>query len=142
MISQDDDFTLSDDPTPQEPEQSQDSQAIAIDTTSIQQMLEQHKQNLKQRRSQRNADIKAAHKRRVEKLNKAAEHAKAKYHETRIATRRPKIERLLQMLEKKRHIQAKIDHCAEQKEAAFAGMAQKFQLAIDARCAALEQMRS
>ncbi|KAK5720161.1 hypothetical protein LTR15_007434 [Elasticomyces elasticus] len=142
MMSQDDDFTLSDDPTPQEPEQSQDSQAIAIDTTSIQQMLEQHKQNLKQRRRQRNENIKAAHKKRVEKLNKAAEQAKARYHETKIATRRPKIERLLQLLEKKRHIQAKIDLCAEQKDGAFTGMAQKFELAIDARCAALEQMQS
>ncbi|TKA75177.1 hypothetical protein B0A55_05181 [Friedmanniomyces simplex] len=136
MMSQNDDASLSDDMLPQETEPSQESQAI--DTTSIQKTLNQHKQNLKQRRRERQEAIEVAHDARIKKLQKLCERAKARHRETVRAIQRPKLELLLRLIEQKREIQTKIDDCVSQKEAAFMGTVHKFTLAIDARSAAME----
>ncbi|KAK0258440.1 hypothetical protein LTR91_006550 [Friedmanniomyces endolithicus] len=135
-MSRDDDSSLSDDMASHETQPSQETQTI--DTTSVQNLLEQHKQNLKRRRRQRNEAIKVAHTARMEGLSKAYERAKTQYQETVWAIQRPKLERLLHLIKKKREVLASIDDCVSQKEAAFMGTVHKIMLAADARSAAME----
>ena len=56
----------------------------------------------------------------------------------RRATQRPKLERLLHLIKKKREVKVSIDDCVSQKEAAFMGTVDKIMLAADARSAAME----
>ncbi|KAK0356823.1 hypothetical protein LTR91_021719 [Friedmanniomyces endolithicus] len=135
-MSRDDDSSLSEDLASHETQPSQDTQTI--DTTSVQNLLEQHKQNLKRRRRQRNDAIKVAHTARMDDLGRAYERAKTQYQETVRAIQRPKLERLLQLIRNKREVQASIDDCVSQKAAAFMGTVHKIMLAADARSAAME----
>ncbi|KAK1811249.1 hypothetical protein LTR12_014402 [Friedmanniomyces endolithicus] len=135
-MSRDDISSLSEDMASHETQPSQETHTI--DTTSVQNLLERHKQNLKKRRRQRNEAIKVAHTARMEGLGKAYERAKTQYQETVRATQRPKLERLLHLIKKKREVEASIDDCVSQKEAAFMGTVHKIMLAADARSAAME----
>ncbi|KAK0316197.1 hypothetical protein LTR82_012225 [Friedmanniomyces endolithicus] len=135
-MSRDDISSLSEDMASHETQPSQETHTI--DTASVQNLLEQHKQNLKRRRRQRNEAIKVAHNARMGGLGEAYKRAKTQYQETVRAIQRPKLERLLCLIKKKREVQASIDDCVSQKEAAFMGTVHKIMLAADARSAAME----
>jgi len=56
----------------------------------------------------------------------------------RRAIKRPKLEHLLQLLARKRALEAKIEDCHSQKDAAYVATAHKIQLAISKRVATLQ----
>ncbi|KAK3069732.1 hypothetical protein LTR53_011689 [Teratosphaeriaceae sp. CCFEE 6253] len=132
------------------PEPSQDSQGI--DTGSIQEMLERHKQNVRpgstpesrhrrpatdvrtSSRSRQEA-IEAAHTLRLAELSGGLERATTKHNET---VSRPKLELLIQLIDKKQSLQRTIEACHSQKDAAYIGTAHKIQLAINARIATMK----
>ncbi|KAK4546098.1 hypothetical protein LTR36_002235 [Oleoguttula mirabilis] len=104
-----------------------------IDTTTLQELLSQHKQQVKHRRKERKEAIVTAHKARLEKLRSDIDQAFAERDETIRAIRRPKIERLIELVRKKRDLEHRVDNCVEQMEATFLVTSEKLQIAIDAR---------
>ncbi|KAK5109746.1 hypothetical protein LTR62_006586 [Meristemomyces frigidus] len=116
-------------------EPSQESQNV--DVPDIQKKLEQHKLDLKKRRTERINAITAAHQKRTDKLKRDYERAKTRHYEAIRAIRKPKAQRLLDLVQRKRQLVMELDNCQAQVQTAFAATAEKLKLAVDARVAAL-----
>ncbi|KAK4561140.1 hypothetical protein LTR86_005095 [Recurvomyces mirabilis] len=116
---------------------SQESQGIEI--PNVQKKLEQHKLRLKQRRKQRNEAIAQGHRARVEKLKADYESASSRHAEAIRAIRRPQANYLLNLVRRKRQLVTELESCLARLQIAFSATADKIQLAVDARLAALSE---
>ncbi|KAK5123964.1 hypothetical protein LTR85_002161 [Meristemomyces frigidus] len=104
-----------------------------IDTKTLQNLLTEHKQQVKKRRKERQDAIDTAHKARIAKLRSDVDKAFAEHEETVRGIRRPKIQRLIELVRKQRELEEKANECIEQMEATFVMTAEKLEIAIDAR---------
>ncbi|KAK3691684.1 hypothetical protein LTR37_018477 [Vermiconidia calcicola] len=90
-------------------------------------------ESAKEKRRERKKTILADHNARVEKLHSDIEQCVQKHDEEIRAIRRPKVQQLVELVNQKRELEARVDKCQAGLEQAYLSTAQQLQVAFDGR---------